>query len=143
MRIPSLKSSPMLYQMRRRTLFILFGLVAAALPLALLSWVKPRDSVSSRNLATVEFGMALPEVSEILGRPPADMKPTPYAGSYDPKEFHETGVVQTAFWYSAELTAQVGFDAAGTVVWKSGWIAPIPRWRDDSIRGRVTRWFGF
>ena len=67
----------------------------------------------------------------------------PFAGSYDPKEFNAARAVETNFWFGDELSAQVGFDHGGVVVWKGAWMAPVPRQRADSIREKLARWIGF
>ena len=129
----------------RRKFVILLSTIFLA-TIVVVTWlsIRLRDSVSIRNFERIQPGMTLEQVSEILGRPPAEStRRAPYAGSYDPKEFQEAGVVDTRFWYSEELTAQVGFNAVGVVVWKGGWMAPAPRWRDDSFGGRLRRWFRF
>ena len=123
---------------------MLLALAGAMGAFATVAWLRPRDTVSVRNFDSIRIGMRLQEVSDVLGRPPADTNMRhPYAGSYDPNENREAGVVETRFWYSEELTAQVGFDANGLVVWKGAWMAPIPRWRDDSLGARMKRWFRF
>jgi SmpA / OmlA family len=128
---------------RRKSAILFSVMILATIVVAWLS-IRSRDSVSVRNFERIQPGMTLEQVSEILGRPPAESTMrAPYAGSYDPKEFRETGVVDTRFWYSEELTAQVGFNEAGVVVWKGAGMAPIPRWRDDSFAGRFRRWFRF
>lgn len=108
-----------------------------------IAWLLHRDTVSARNFENIRIGMTIEEVANLLGTPPADSDMHhPYAGSYDPKEYHEAGAVVTRFWYNEEFTAQVGFDAHGLVVWKGAAMTPIRRWQADSLATRMRRWFG-
>jgi hypothetical protein len=114
---------------RKRRPLLLVGIALGIAGVVVLARLRPQAEVSRVNFAKIANGMDLKEVSALFGRPSVEAKPNPIPGSYDPLKFQASGAVETRFWYSKELTAQVGFDAAGVVVWRGESHPPIPRWR--------------